>query len=430
MRTTLGYALVLLAALAVFVYLSLNNFVGAGRDDVYISLWAGENLARGHGLVNYNFERAEISSSLLHTVLIAALTLVAPQHTFLLNKALGLLTGAAALTVIVARRRTLFPSRALRFAAITASLLALASSAPFLYWNLGGLETPIQTLLLFLYGTELMAYWQQPTRMRHVVALVGWQCLYMLVRPEGFVLIGCTVIYAALHHLRFRQSARRALVLVIAPVAFCALLMLARYFWFGLIFPNPVYAKTSGLKLDDGFAYLSGYFTASAFAVAQLASLAVTCAYLLYHAVRFGVRRAHTLPDGFATIGLALPTLVVLAVVLASGGDWMEFFRFVAPTIPLLVILTVVVVAQGGIWLTVLLQRQSIVRNAVVSAALVAVVGWLVTANGISDGRNPVTGARSCPSAGRIGDVAQWSSVTAWETWVLAQNCAYVRDQT
>lgn len=106
-RIRARYGLVFLAALLFYLFMSVTFFLGAGWDDLFLTLWQGENLAAGHGFVNYDFERVEISSSLLHTPIIALVSLAAPEHTFLWNKALGLDAGAVCLYVIYAFRDTI-----------------------------------------------------------------------------------------------------------------------------------------------------------------------------------------------------------------------------------------------------------------------------------------------------------------------------------
>ena len=91
----------LLVALAFYFYISLTYYVGAGRDDTFITFWTGISLAEGHGFVNYNFEQVEMSSSLLHTLIVAVINTFAPNFIYTINKALGLITGATLLLVLI-----------------------------------------------------------------------------------------------------------------------------------------------------------------------------------------------------------------------------------------------------------------------------------------------------------------------------------------
>src|SRR3990172_8269285 len=98
----------LLLALALYFDNSITYYAGAGRDDTFIALWTGISLAEGHGLVNYNFEPVEMSSSLLHTVIVAITYILAPDFIYTINKFLGLMAGAILLVVLYQKRHDLF----------------------------------------------------------------------------------------------------------------------------------------------------------------------------------------------------------------------------------------------------------------------------------------------------------------------------------
>src|SRR6266511_2572118 len=138
----------LLVALAIYFYNSIANYVGAGRDDTFITLWTGISLAEGHGFVNYNFEPVEMSSSLLHTLVVGVIHLFAPDFIYTINKALGLLAGATLLIVLHQKRNSLFGNDVSGIMALGITYAGLANSRSWLYWNLGGLETPFQTFIL------------------------------------------------------------------------------------------------------------------------------------------------------------------------------------------------------------------------------------------------------------------------------------------
>jgi len=99
---------ILIISLALYFYSSIVYYLGAGRDDTFITLWTGITLAGGHGLVNYNFEPVEMSSSLLHTVIVAITYILAPNFIYTINKVLGLMAGAILLVVLYQKRHDLF----------------------------------------------------------------------------------------------------------------------------------------------------------------------------------------------------------------------------------------------------------------------------------------------------------------------------------
>ncbi len=270
----------LLVALAFYFYNSIANFAGAGRDDTFITLWTGISLAEGHGLVNYNFEPVEMSSSLLHTLVVGAIHLFAPDFVYTINKVLGLLAGATLLIVLHQKRNSLFGNDVSGIMALGITYAGLANSRSWLYWNLGGLETPFQTLILFLYGLSLVECWKSPVR---VFPLVVLQTLYLFVRPEGFTLILFTSIFVLARRKFHRPLDRKQVVLLLGiPSLVLLAILITRYLHFGLLFPNPVYAKINFAvdgntisTLIAGIKYLTGFYMSSLYITGQAVILII-----------------------------------------------------------------------------------------------------------------------------------------------------------
>lgn len=336
----------LLISFLVYFYRSIFSYLGAGRDDTFIALWTGSSLARGLGFVNYNLQPVEMSSSLLHTLMVSGIYRLAPDFVYSINKGLGLITGAIVIALLYQKRQVLFGSDLGGTAAFVVASLGLANNASWLYWNVGGLETPFQTLILFLYGVQLLEFWHTSNRVPQLVIL---QVLYILVRPEGFMLILFTTLLIAvrtvfLGPLPGKQTYR----LLGVPALVFFVIAVMRYIRFGLLFPNPVYAKID-LGADspilsnarEGLRYLAGFYTASPYAFGQVIILiALAIVTLLVLINRDTPFRTHFI-DRSPILGLLSGLLLFNHFfILGTGGDWMEFFRFVVPIIPLLVILT------------------------------------------------------------------------------------------
>lgn len=336
----------LLVALAVYFYHSIIYYIGAGRDDTFITLWTGISLAEGHGLVNYNFEPVEMSSSLLHTLMVAVIHILASNFIYTINKALGLIAGAALLIVLYQKRYLLFGRDLSGIATFAITSLGLANNRAWLYWNLGGLETPFQTLIIFLYGIHLIEFWKTPVK---ILPLVILQILYMLVRPEGFILIFFTGIFI-IARAKFHQPLhRKQIILLIGiPSSIFFSILIVRYLNFGLLLPNPVYAKVYlGIgnntisNLNAGIKYLIGFYTSSPYVAIQLVILIA----LVIHSARILINQRTKLDSGPSTLDFGFMLWLGLILfnhlfVLSTGGDWMEFFRFIVPVVPFLVILT------------------------------------------------------------------------------------------
>ncbi len=325
------------------VWLSLNHFVGAGYDDSWISLWSGERLAERGMLLNHNNQPVEIASSLLHVLMIAGFHTLSPGNALLLNKLTGLLAGLGTLAVVYAQRDTLFGGLAAqwRTPALGMALLALATHPSWLNWNLGGLETPYQTLILTVHATYLIRH---ISGRRSRLALAVTQCLYTLVRSDGFTLVAVTAACLAAHALlsRRRQAAADAIQVVLAPGVLILALMGARYLLFGLLAPTPAYAKAGSLAdllggVHYGITYVRDFYSSSPLMLAQAVLLIGAFARIVLNALSRPSKADASLPV------LAIGVLLIAwnhAFVILVRGDWMSYFRFIVPVIPLLAIVS------------------------------------------------------------------------------------------
>lgn len=340
------YSLVLIACSLLYLYLSLTRCLGAGRDDFFITLWAAEKVADGTGLVNHNLEPCEISSSLLHVLILAVLHKLAPDHIFTINKCLGMMCGLLGLVTVYYFKAILFARSASPFWEYMLATIALAANPVFLYWNLGSLETPYVTLFLLLYACCIVHKWQFPEkRTEWGLALIA--AIFATVRPEGFylalfagVFVGC-FFWVHGPQKRLLKAVHIPIIVIVALAAF-------RYVKFGLFFPLPVYAKSYSLSaaLPLGGGYFYNFFTSDSFFFFAAGTLFFLF-FLHGRNILQALRRRDPLclsDDGMLFVyGLIL---VVFAFVLVSGGDWMENFRFFAPVVPLIIITCVRFVFQ------------------------------------------------------------------------------------
>lgn len=296
----------------------LLGYLGAGHDDTWIALFAAEELARGHGLVTHDGLPGEIGSSLLHVLALAGLARLGASDLYLANKALGAAAGALTVAVLLARRRDWFASLS-RERAGGAALLSVwitGSSVTFLFWTMGGLETPLVGLLVALLVSELAA--SRPRAGVLALVLVG----LVAARPEG-------VLYALLVPLLRRRLPRPRLLTVAAlPWGAFAALTALRWGLTGHVAPLPVLAKVGGdaplARLAGGLEYAAAFAVASPLHLALLAG-AVAVA-LRTGAARLGRDRRALL----ALVGLQGGLAVV------AGGDWMTYYRFLYPALPAL----------------------------------------------------------------------------------------------
>ncbi len=329
-----------LAPAALLLLQGFALFPAAGRDDAHILYWSAFSLSEYGELWNYNGERVEQSSSLLATLLIAALRLASAR--MLEPVALGhvamLAIGGCAVPLAFRLGRALATERA-----GWASALLLATNAYFVYWCFGGIETPLVAVSLL----AVLASWSDwlgaaaATRAGLARASLA-TALLLLVRPEGPILAGCALLgvlgWALLDRARGGARARegsdsqlrRLAQLALVAALETALLLGFRWLYFGRLLPQPVYAKSAGLawaSLQQGLAYYAWCVASHPWMLFLALLAALGCARLARRALR------GALPDPAPR--LALLCFGACAAFVLGTGDWMEGGRFFAMFMPL-----------------------------------------------------------------------------------------------
>ncbi|WP_437916327.1 hypothetical protein WME73_16675 [Sorangium sp. So ce302] len=291
-------------------------------DDAYISFRYAQNLANGNGLVYNVGERVEGYTNFLWTVLLAAAVKLgaAPAAA---SKVLGAACAAGALvpTYLLSRRLRPFSN----VPCLATWLLAM--SVLFSGYAVFGLETPL-FLLLTLAGTELFfreedaASDDSGARPALVFSWFSWFpfsgavfALAALTRPEAPLFLGLLVVWHSEQALSRRSGLR--LVAFALPVAAH---LVWRHSYYGAWLPNTLAAKTGDFaqQIQGGGDYVRKYAQhAGAFLWLGILSVASS----IVHRRRSGL--------AIASIALLFGVYVV-----AVGGDWMPYFRFLAPAEP------------------------------------------------------------------------------------------------
>ncbi len=324
---------------------ALYQYLGAGRDDVFITLWAGKTLGSGPWFINYNGEPQEISSSILGALIAKFAYLCCAETYYLANKLFGVGRRSGDSGGHLAPAANLLPPIS-RFQRHRHSAL-LGFNPSFAYWSLGGLETPYYALLILLYAA--LASRLQPSGMEiprgvyHALAIV--QIFAILCRPEGFWLIGATLTLVLLYWKSdSKRCVRTIKAAILPPLAFLMALFAIRHAMTGAIFPNPVYAKVSVSHLggfQEGWDYLSKFYGAGVLGILLFGTTALSFA-LLGHAT---FKRFLSHPKSAQIESrILVPALCICAYeafVVIVKGDWMEYYRFLAPTLGLKMLLLV-----------------------------------------------------------------------------------------
>lgn len=289
-------------------------------DDSFISYRYARNLARGLGLVYNPGERIEGYTNFLFTVLLAGgIKLgIDPEA---LSKGIGAGSAFASLGLTYGIAARLRPYRTIPCIATW----LLASTIVFTGWSVFGLETGFFVALilggtyLFLRETDLgptldEASPDTPPRRAFpwsgvVFALAG------LTRPEAPMFLGLLMLFLG-WGLVGRQNLLRG-ALFAGPVL---VHLLFRHAYYGSWVPNTLGAKTGNFEgqLRSGLTYVQSYMTHAGPVV-----------YLALLGVAYGVTRSRR--DVMAVTAIAV---AVMGYVTLVGGDWMKFFRFMAPFEP------------------------------------------------------------------------------------------------
>jgi hypothetical protein len=281
-------------------------------DDAFITFRYARNWVQGHGL-RYNLgpnPPEEGFSNFLWVVVSAVFELLGRDPTFWVPL-VSLSCGLVLLARVYRALQSLEIDRGVAFL----SALVLACFPPFAVWGTGGLETMAFALAIFL-TFDLLILRKDPAPVWAGVAGAAAS----LLRIEGVawaLLIAGLAFGSGLIEGRARSRLYRALGVYLAIVlAVFLAFFLARYRYYGLWFPNPVYTKIgfSSEVLLRGFRYVATFFLTflTPFLVLPAAIVALSS------------RRAHHYP--IVIMALAFPGYAI-----AVGGDWMTMGRFLVP---------------------------------------------------------------------------------------------------
>ncbi|MGB0332318.1 MAG: hypothetical protein ACPGPE_10935, partial [Planctomycetota bacterium] len=328
-----------LLALGASVLLVLVGHVEFLVDDAFISLRFARNWIELGTPVFNAFELGpggqpvEGFSNLLWTALLAVLYWAGAPFPELL----GPLQLALAMGVLIVQLRFVTTELRLGRAGEFASVALLATSAPFVAWTSGGMETTLFTLLLTSYLVGLLRW--ELRRPGDLAGLALTAAAVCAVRVEGVLWVlgaAATAITAELMLSgeglgALRRHRQRLLWIAVAAGAAVAAQLLWRQATFGEWLPNTVAAKTGGGAGVMGRG-LRQVATWALVGLTPIAALAMTLPALRH-------------PSGRARVAAGASLLSALGFVAYNalvGGDWMPFFRFLAPCTPALALLAAV----------------------------------------------------------------------------------------
>jgi hypothetical protein len=318
-------AIGIVAALALWAIVANSLVVNGTRyfwldDDLMISMRYARNLAAGHGPVWNPGERVEGYTNPLWMVAMAAVHLVqvADAKTSLVIRLVNLALMGWVLILAERLLRRFVPDPGL---ALPALLVPLALCYDLLYWGLHGFETTLLTAVFLLFVTRVLEE-EEAGPSTTTWLLLG---LLPLIRSDAHALFAAGALFAAAVARDRGKALRGVATAAIAPLAH----LLFRYTYYGEILPNTYYLKVAGnplgVRLRAGASYLA-YFGVFYWMYVLLSGIGAW-------ASGKSAKRA-----------LLLSLLLPIASTWWVGGDMYFGARFLAPIVPVLMVLALVAV--------------------------------------------------------------------------------------
>jgi arabinofuranosyltransferase len=297
-------------------------------DDAFIALRYAKNLIDHHELAYNLGQRVEGFTSPLWVLLISVLgawgvPLVTATRALAVAASLGTFL---ALTVFWDELNAKAPWLVLPPA------LALAVSAPFAAWTLGGLETPL-FVATFTLALALIARHARRRDLRSCLQASLSVAFCTLCRPEGATLIAIGVVVLCLPSPASQERLWRCLLVWALPI----LLLVGGYElfrlrYYGYPLPNTFYVKTSGDGLwQRGLSYLG--FAGGEFGWPLVGACLLSQALLLMPGSLLRWRRGSESNLVLLQITSAA-TVIHLLYVARIGGDFLDLYRFLTPLLP------------------------------------------------------------------------------------------------
>ncbi len=285
-------------------------------DDAYITFSFSKNLATGHGPTFSHGVRVEGYSNFLWMLVMAV--------GYVFRHDLAAYGAARVLSVILLALMAVGVWRLCRrragWVASAAVLLVLAHSTDLARATMSGLETvPYAAVLTLATVWYLEESPDRPWRW----SLFGF-VLVALMRIDGFVPLLYVIGFELVESHAAKRLHWRRFATWLAPVLVYAAWFVWQWRYYGLPLPTTYYAKTL-VDADDPY-------RASTYAWDFVRALGLQ-ALLPFALIAVARRPARD------TVFVALLVVGHGAYVLQTGGDWMPFWRFFIPVLPLVMVL-------------------------------------------------------------------------------------------
>ncbi len=289
------------------------------HDDAYITLRYVQHWQAGNGPVWNDSERVEGYTSFLHLVTLHGLQATGIQPE-VAARIVGLCSYLAIWILIALFCRNSKRNSQQNSSRMLILIATIPTSFSLIAWSLGGLETPLYTVLL-MAATYLYTTLTSNSSNNRYLAVGVLLALCMLARPEAALFVAVSVLAGIVHFKSYKPS----LLILLAVAAIYLPYFLWRWQYYGDVFPNTYYAKLGtplSKRLRDGFYYFHTFIRSAPWLpLLAIFSWGVT---LLKQPER------RTAGWQYMTMISVVGTLYVIW----TGGDHMPAYRFWVPLLP------------------------------------------------------------------------------------------------
>lgn len=317
--------IIILIVISVFTILMAIDRINLEIDDSYISLRYVYNLLHGYGMVFNPGERIEAISNPTWTWLLTIIAFILKKTDLLSIVLLAKFSGLA-LHIIgtIIFFSIIFHITRERLWAIFFTLFYSLHPYVSLY-SIAGLENSLINLMMILWLYFFIRF--QSTGKYFLLSFIPLLVL-SISRPEGLIYIVTLVgSYVFFPHIMGKKPSKLNFCIIISLMLLSSITV-ARYFYFGDLLPNTVYAKNyfSFNILNKGMRYI---FDSFAYLLVGLIPIIAICKKDILKEIPINLRRV---------IFIIAPFIFVqIAFVLYVGGDWMPKGRFLLVILPLII---------------------------------------------------------------------------------------------
>ncbi|MEM7533908.1 MAG: hypothetical protein AAF639_17110 [Chloroflexota bacterium] len=337
-------------------------------DDAMISMRYAWNFAHGVGLVWNPGEYVEGYTNLLMVLLMSLSAFVIDNKRFavLAIQLAGILfmVGNAYLTMRIADAVSDDErlSTVLRQHLRTLAFFCTLAYYPLVYWSLMGMETGLVTMLL-LFSILMVLRYEETDQTHYLYRLSLSLGLAYLTRPDA--LVPALIILA---YLGYQMRQARKLKLFFVVVGLYLILpfsqTLFRWFYYGELVPNTYVLKIEGIpyihRIRNGLIFIKPFLQTNLVMI----SIALLGVFFDFHRKK---------------LLLAMIILATLGYQVWAGGDPWQYWRMLAPVMPLILMLLV----YELLWMIEVLAKthffqKYMLRRPVVNVQLMKTIMFIV----------------------------------------------------